>query len=68
VTAGEAEREPAVRRHQGTTLDVPAELLRLGVLTAFVLEGDLPPRVAEVGMRDLASPAVDHGNRDLGLR
>jgi hypothetical protein len=66
VPAGEAQDQPPVGRHQRVAVDVPPELVAVGVLAPLVLQRHLPLRVAQVGVRHLATPPVVH--RHLQLR
>src|SRR4051812_34775828 len=48
MVASEPQHQPSVGGHERVAVDVPAELIGLGVLPSFVLEGDLPARVAQI--------------------
>ncbi len=58
MARGESEHQPVVGSHEGVPIDVAAELFWVGVLSALVLESDLPAVVAEVGGSHLTAETV----------
>jgi len=68
MAAGKTQDQPSVRREERIPVNVSTELLHLGMLTPLVLHRDLPSRVAQIGVRDDATPSIVQRDLDLGLR
>ena len=61
VPGGEAQHQPPVGSHQRVPIDVPVELVGVGMLPSLVLEEHPPLLVTEVPVRDDPAPAVLDG-------